>query len=125
MLVHNKGEYVRHIGTRLEPGVNELSEKEAAKFTAAFENPLNKHLLQDGEIEVVQEQEDSSPVFSQLTADKAIELVKGTSDTALLEEFKADESSNKNRKTVIEAIDSQVEALNQPHDEEPFIDGQG
>lgn len=124
MLVHNKGEYVRHIGTRLEPGMNELPEKEAVKFTVAFENPLNKHLLQDGEIEIFKDQEDSSPAFNQLTADRAIELIKATSDITLLEEFRADEASNKNRKTVLEAIGSQVAALNQPYDEEPFIDGQ-
>ncbi|KIL72715.1 hypothetical protein [Bacillus badius] len=123
MLVHNKGEHARHIGVYLNPGTNELSEEEAAKFTKVYENPRLQHLMSD--IEVVKENEDeSSSAFAKLTADKAIELVKATSEIALLEEFRADEVSNNNRKTVLKAIDSQVEVLNQPHDEEPFIDGQ-
>lgn len=123
MLVHNKGEHARHIGVYLNPGTNELSEKDAAKFTKVYENPRLQHLMSD--IEVVKENEDSSSAFSGLNAKKAIELVRSTSDPALLEQFRKEETEGESRKTVLEAIDSRSETLLNPVVEEaPAVEEQ-
>jgi len=124
MLVHNKGEHARHIGVYLNPGTNELSEKEAEKFTKVYENPRLQHLT--GDIEIVKENEDdSSSAFVGLSAKKAIELVKSTSDPALLERFRKEETEGESRKTVLEAIDGRSEILLNPVVEEaPAVEEQ-
>lgn len=117
MLVNNKAEYGRHIGVYLNPGVNDLSEKNAKKFMKVYENPTLQHLFND-DIELVKESkdEDVSP-FVNLNADEAIKLLKETTNVELLEQFKKDELESKNRKTVLEAIDNRIEVLVVPADE--------
>jgi hypothetical protein len=125
MLVHNNGEYARHLGVLLNPGVNDLSAAEEAKFIKVYENPRFQHLFGEDEIEVIKEKEDgSASPFADLNADKAIELVRGTSDLALLEQFKSEEAANKNRKTVMESIDARVESLSIPAEETPDVEEQ-
>lgn len=111
MIVNNKSEYGRHIGVYLKPGVNNLSEKETKKFMKVYENPTLQHLIND-DIEVVKEAEDAgvSP-FVSLNADEAIKLVRDTADAGLLEQFKKEELESNNRKTVLKAIDNQIEVL--------------
>lgn len=112
MIVNNKSEYARHIGVYLNPGTNTLSEKDAVKFTKVYENPRLQHLTDD--IEVVKEEEGDSSAFTSLNAKKAIELVKNTSDPALLEQFRKEEAEGESRKTVLEAIDGRTETLLNP-----------
>lgn len=105
MLVHNKGEYVRHIGARLIPGINHLNQEDAAAFKEALKHPLNSYLVDElGEITY----EDGG--LSDLSAQKAIAAVNETFKLETLESFKKDES----RKTVLEAIDKQIEAIKNP-----------
>lgn len=103
MIVHNKGKHIRHIGVRLIPGANQLNGDEGESFLKAAEHPLNKVLLNN---EIFYELKD----LNDISAPKATVLVKDTFDLALLEEWKASES----RKTVLKAIDEQIEAIKNP-----------
>lgn len=104
MLVHNKGNYIRHIGVRLIPGTNSLNEVEAQTFKKALDHPLNKTLVQSGEIAF--ENDD----LSGFNTNKAIELVKDTYDLSLLEDWKESET----RKTVLKGIEEQIESIKNP-----------
>ena len=104
MIVHNTGNYIRHIGVRLIPGANLLSENDVESFLAESKHPLNKVLLDTGEIKV--ELED----ISDLSAPKVTALVKDTFDLALLEEWKGTET----RKSILKAIDDQIESIKNP-----------
>ena len=104
MLVHNKGNYIRHIGVRLIPGTNSLDEFETQAFYKALNHPLNKLLIKSGEILL----EDSS--LAELNTNKAIELVKDTFDLSLLQEWKESET----RKTVLKGIEEQIESIKNP-----------
>ncbi|OES45235.1 hypothetical protein [Domibacillus iocasae] len=118
MIVNNKGEHARHIGVYLEPGANVLSEKDATKFTKVYEDPRLQHLTNDIEVVKENEEDSSSSAFTSLNAKQAIELVKSTSDLALLEQFRKEETEGDGRKTVLEAIDARVEVLSNPVIEE-------
>lgn len=116
MLVHNKGNYVRHIGARLLPGVNYLSADEAKNYAEAAKNPLNKVLISK-EIEVV-----SKTDITAVDANAAIELVNDTFDIGLLEKFKSAE--NGKRKTVSDAIDAQIESIKNPPEDKIVDQGE-
>ena len=113
MLVQNLGEFVRHIGVRLIPGVNNLSLSEGQKFKKALEHPLNKHLIDKGEIVIAQDDD-----FASLDAKKAIELVNDTFELATLQKFREEEAAKGNRKTVIDAIDKQIESIKNPPEDQ-------
>lgn len=101
MLVQNKGKYIRHAeDVMLLPGANQIEEDDFNKFSA---HPLMKKLIDSGEI-IAHEKEKS---FSELNATKAIELVKDTFNSSLLEEWKEAEK----RQTVLKAIDEQLAAI--------------
>jgi len=112
MLVQNLGNFVRHIGVRLIPGVNNLSLSEGQKFKKALEHPLNKYLIDKGEIVIAQDDDFAS--LASLDAKKAIELVNDTFELATLQQFREEEAAKGNRKTVIEAIDKQIESIKNP-----------
>lgn len=115
MIVHNKGEYVRHIGVRLVPGVNKLLAFQDKKFEEALEHKLNKHLVDTGEIVIVQgAKKEKADSISALNAENAIDLAKDTFSLETLEEFSKEEEAGKKRKTVLEAIQEQVEAIKNP-----------
>jgi hypothetical protein len=108
MLVQNKGNYILHAaGVMLIPGANKISEAEWKDFSS---HPIMKKLVDEGEVEA-QEKEKS---FKDLSATKAIELVKDTHDVSLLNEWKEEDS----RKTVHEAIDAQLALLNGENEDE-------
>ncbi|MFT8928523.1 MAG: hypothetical protein ABF969_04220 [Sporolactobacillus sp.] len=106
MLVQNKGDYVRHIGARLLPGVNDLSVVESKAYAEAAKHPLNKVLI-DKEIFVV-----SKTDITAVDANAAIEVVNDTFDLGLLDKFK--KAENGKRKTVSDAIDVQIESIKNP-----------
>jgi len=115
MLVHNKGKYVRHRGTvRVLPGVNDIKEKDWNHFKS---HPLNAELVKSGEIFELGGESDSEKSeqdyvkITDLNADEAIDMVADTFSLDLLNEFKADEQADKNRKTVLEAVDTQIKEL--------------
>lgn len=121
MIVHNKGDYVRHIGVRLIPGVNKLLSHQVKSFEKASGHKLNKLLIESGEIEVVgRDGEDPENAnFADLNADQAIALANETFTLDLLEEFKEQEQSGKKRSTVLKAIDEQIaELTSRPTDED-------
>ena len=103
MLIHNKGNFIRHAaGVKVIPGANEINSKDLKKFTC---HPLIKPLIESGEI-VLPESPNS---LAGLSAEDAIELVKDTFSIEYLEKFKEGES----RKTVLSAIDEQLKTLQQ------------
>lgn len=104
MIVHNKGNYIRHIGVRLIPGANELKEDAIDVFLQECDHPLNKVLIDNKEIVF------ELKGISELSAPKASSLVKDTFDLNLLEEWKDAET----RKSVLKAIDEQIEAIKNP-----------
>lgn len=108
MLVQNKGNYVRHIGARLLPGVNDLSVEESKAYAEASKHPLNKVLI-GKEIEVV-----SKTDITAVDATAAVGLVQDTFDLGLLDKFKAAENGKGKRKTVLDAIAEQVESIKNP-----------
>lgn len=115
MLVQNTGNYVRHIGVRLIPGVNKLNESDVISFKEALEHPLNQYLVEHGEIIVPSDfGGKESDSISGLDANKAVELIKDTFELALLDVFLKEESEKKKRKTVMEAIDKQIESIKNP-----------
>lgn len=115
MLVHNKGEYVRHIGVRLVPGVNKLLSFQEKKFEEALKHKLNQHLVDSDEIVIIKDaNEKKVDTLSSLNAEKAIELIKDTYELAALDQFLKEEESGRKRKTVIEAIQQQIEYIKNP-----------
>lgn len=120
MLIHNKGNYIRHIGAMLIPGVTRLSPSEAKAFQQAAKLPLNKKLIEAKEIEIVKEgdtESDEVPSvssISELNADKAILLIKDTFNLELLGAWGLEESEGKKRKTVLDAINEQIESIENP-----------
>ncbi|KAB8139271.1 hypothetical protein F9U64_01205 [Gracilibacillus oryzae] len=108
MLVHNKGKYVRHRkNVAIIPGVNDISERDWDTFKS---HPLNKTLVDKGEIVVVKNEEDQEGAGGKITdlnASQAIELVQDTFSIQVLEALKEDED----RKTVIDAIDKQIKVI--------------
>lgn len=122
MIVHNKGDLVRHIGVRLLPGANKLLAFQEAAFNQASEHKLNKFLIDSGEIEVVgNEKKEKADSFSDLNADKAIALASDTFELSVLDVFLKEEADGKNRKTVLEAIDAQITKIKTPP-EDTIID---
>lgn len=109
MLVQNKGELVRIIGVRLVPGVNNLSAADSKKYADEAQLPLNKYLIDHGEIAVV-----SPGNISSVSPEKAVQLVNDTFDLGLLDQFIKDEAAGKNRKTVIDAINTQIDSIKNP-----------
>lgn len=120
MLVHNKGNYVRNQnGIRLVPGVNNISEEDWAEFIA---HPLNQKLVDEGEIvpqirtvervegnQVTREQKTAG--LADMTAAEVASLVKDTFSRELLGDLRDEEAAGQNRKTVLAAIDKQLEDI--------------
>ena len=119
MLVHNKGSYIRHIGNiRLIPGVNDLNSSDAEAFLKGMEIPLNKSLEKLGEIEILDRttkgKSKETVGFTKLSANKAVEAVSDTFDLDLLEKWLEEEQTNKNRTTVVKAIENQIDDIKNP-----------
>lgn len=115
MLVQNKGEYVRHIGVRLIPGVNKLSLTDEESFKQALEHPMNQYLVDHGEIVLTTGSNgEVADSLAKLNGKKAIELIHDTFELAVLDSFKQEEAGNGNRKTVLDAINQQIESIKNP-----------
>lgn len=86
----------------------------------ALKHPLNIHLIESDELKVPDNlQQDSS--LNDFNATKAALLVKDTFDLGALNEFLAEETTNGNRKTVIDAINKQIESISNPPQEERYV----
>ncbi|HCU0724770.1 TPA: hypothetical protein OUF48_000753 [Enterococcus faecalis] len=122
MLVHNKGKFIRHIGdVRLIPGMNELSSSDIEAFTKEMEVPLNEALKKSGEIDILdhteKSKEDEVSGLSGLTANKAVESIADTFDLELLVKWLEEEQANKNRTTVVKAIENQIDDIKNPDED--------
>jgi len=122
MLVHNKGAYIRHIGNvRLIPGVNDLDNSDAEEFIKGMELPLNKSLERLGEIEILDHitkgKSKKAVGFTELTANTAVESIADTFDLELLEKWLEEEQANKNRTTVVKAIENQIDDIKNPDED--------
>lgn len=101
MLVQNKGNYAYSAnGVTLNPGVNEVDEKEFEKF---LKHPLMSGLDKDGEFEYKKDEK-------KLNANDLIALISDTHDLAVLEKMKDGEK----RTTVLDAINKRIEELQNP-----------
>lgn len=118
MIVHNKGKYIRHIGVRLLPGASELNETEEKAFEAAIKQPLNAFLVKEGEIVLPEgKQGGQATGITAMNVKNATELIKDTFDLSLLDKWSSDETSEENRKGVLDAINKQIEAIKNPPDD--------
>lgn len=120
MLVHNKGDLVRHIGVRLIPGVNRIFlEDDKNAFNDALKHPLNKFLVDEGEIIVTTDEDgQTADSVSKLNARKAVELINDTFELSVLEAFRKEEKANSNRKTVLDAISDRIESIKNPPEDQ-------
>lgn len=109
MLVHNAGQYARNIGVRLTPGANNLSGAESKLYAEEVKRPLNKYLVDQGEIKVI-----SPGNIASITPDKAVQLVQDTYDLGVLDQFTKDENVKRKDKKVLAAITAQIEAIKNP-----------
>lgn len=112
LLVQNTGQYIRHIGVRLVPGVNRLLSSQEDAFNKARQHPLNNYLITSGEIRILEGNGNQPPEFHELSAVQAIDLAKDTFDLELLEEFKNSEEAHNKRSTVLKAITAQIDEIN-------------
>lgn len=121
MIIHNHGNYIRHFGEALLiPGANQLDPALSESFKKALKNPLNQKLVDAKEIEVVKAANTSQTgtnSISDIAADEAILLVSDTFDVTLLENWLEEESAHKNRKTVVSAIENQIDDIKNPNPE--------
>ncbi|EAD3347515.1 hypothetical protein M4G88_002011 [Listeria monocytogenes] len=120
MIIENKGDYVRFLGkVRLVPGTNNIDNEHAEELEQALKHPLNIHLIESDELKVPDNlQQDSS--LNDFNATKATLLVKDTFDLGALNEFLAEETTNGNRKTVIDAINKQIDSISNPPIEDQY-----
>ena len=123
MLVHNKGNYIRHFGSIvLVPGANEVDNALKSEFEKQASVKLNKHLIDTGEIVIPDKKGSAGGVDSivNLAANDAIKLAMDTFDKELLERFLADEKEAKSRVSVVKAIEEQLESQFNP-DEDSIV----
>lgn len=123
MLVHNKGNYIRHFGSIvLVPGVNEVDYALKLEFDKQAAVKLNKHLIDTGEIVIPEKKGSTRGVDSivNLPANDAVKLAMDTFDKELLERFLADEKEAKSRVSVVKAIEEQLESQFNP-DEDSIV----
>lgn len=123
MLVHNKGNYIRHFGSIvLVPGVNEVDYALKLEFDKQAAVKLNKYLIDTGEIVIPEKKGSTRGVDSivNLPANDAVKLAMDTFDKELLERFLADEKEAKSRVSVVKAIEEQLESQFNP-DEDSIV----
>lgn len=112
MLIQNTGKYVRHIGVQIIPGVNNLSEEDTKKYLEAAKHPLNKYLVETGEIKV------KGASLKELNANDALALVADTYDLKLLNDFQKEDT----RKSIQDAIEKQIESIKNPPEDKIVTD---
>ena len=123
MLVHNKGNYIRHFGSIvLVPGVNEVDHALKLEFDKQAAVKLNKYLIDTGEIVIPEKKGSTRGIDSivNLPANDAVKLAMDTFDKELLERFLADEKEAKSRVSVVKAIEEQLESQFNP-DEDSIV----
>ena len=102
MVVNNKSNFIKHIdNVILNIGPNEIGKGEWEK---AKKHPFVSFWIEKGEIEV---KEGSIEDITKVNANEAIEVVEYCFNKKKLEEWKTKES----RKTVLEAIENQINEL--------------
>ena len=122
MIIHNHGIYIRHFGeAMLIPGANQLDAVLAVSFKEALKNPLNKKLVDTNEIEIVEGGNSGSSSIGDLSATDAASLASDTFDLTLLEKWLDEEEAGKDRKTVVSAIENQIDDIKNP-DPEKVVD---
>lgn len=90
----------------LKPGVNEV---ESSKWDRVKDHPVVKWRIENGVLLV----KDGSKPISDMPAGEAVKLVKATVDADLLERWRRDDP----RRSVRDAIDSQLDKLTAPETE--------
>ncbi|EGF4654365.1 TPA: hypothetical protein U0U85_002323 [Listeria monocytogenes] len=120
MIIENKGDYVRFLGTvRLIPGGNTISNEHEKEIIEALKHPLNKHLTETHEIIIPDELFEQNGICD-YNVTQADELIKDTYSLEALDNFLEQEKNGKIRKTVIDAINKQIESISNPPIEEQY-----
>ncbi|HAB9977077.1 TPA_asm: hypothetical protein GYW94_08275 [Listeria monocytogenes] len=120
MIIENKGDYVRFLGTvRLVPGTNDISKEYEDEVIEALKHPLNQYLTDANEI-IVPDALFEQDGICDVNATKAGILIKDTFSLETLNQFLEQETGGTNRKTVIDAINKQIESINNPPQEDRY-----
>ncbi|MGP5875126.1 hypothetical protein [Listeria monocytogenes] len=120
MIIENKGDYVRYLGTvRLIPGGNTISNEHEKEIIEALKHPLNKHLTETHEIIIPDELFEQNGICDYNVSQAGI-LIKDTFSLETLNQFLEQETGGTNRKTVIDAINKQIESISNPPIEEQY-----
>ncbi|HDZ6879206.1 TPA: hypothetical protein RUJ59_001361 [Listeria monocytogenes] len=120
MIIENKGDYVRFLGTvRLVPGGNTISNEYEEEVTEALKHPLNKYLIDAHELIVPPELFEQNGICDYNVSQAGI-LIKDTFSLETLNQFLEQETGGTNRKTVIDAINKQIESISNPPQEEQY-----
>lgn len=98
------------------PGVNRYTVKKDIEvilthhaYPALIESGTHEEMA-----EIPKKPGNNTNVFTAMSAEKAINLVKETMSIAALEQMQSDEAAHKNRKTVIGVIEDQIKLLEDP-----------
>lgn len=108
-LIENKTEFVCHIGIMLRPGLNLVSDLDFEDFQNALNNPLNKILVESGQIVTVEEKN----TVSDLDETKALEVIQNTQEISTLSALLSDEKDHDRRSKVIDCIQRRIMVLQQ------------
>ncbi|MFT9496372.1 hypothetical protein [Anaerosolibacter sp.] len=110
MRVINHSKYIKHVEEiSLNIGGNEVDEKAWEKAT---QHPIVKGWIENGDVEV--EQGDLEDITKITPGSKAIAIIETTFSQEKLQKWQETEK----RKAVLEAINKQIEYLNQQNDKE-------
>ncbi|WP_270995635.1 hypothetical protein [Listeria seeligeri] len=121
MIIENKGEYVRFLGNvRLVPGANDISDEHEDEVTKALKHPLIQHLTDTHEIIVPAELFEQNGICDYNVSQAGI-LIKDTFSLETLNNFLEQEKGGTTRKTVIEAINKQIESISNPPQEDRYV----
>jgi hypothetical protein len=92
------------VTVRLMPGMNDA---DPAKWSLVRASPVAKALVATGKVKPLEEPAAKAGSIRDMNVGEAVKLVGETVDTALLDKWTVEES----RKTVLEAIERQLEKL--------------
>lgn len=114
MLIKNGTGYIQNVGgVQLVPGTNQLDDKQAEAFNAAIKaNTLDAFLFGEGLLTIVStENGNEANDITDMTVDKATELIGNTASVETLTNWLADEKRSGNRKSMVDLINARLAEL--------------
>lgn len=111
----NIGDHVR-----VFPGVNRYTKKE--DIETIITNPQHKRFLDSKVHEILsdvpEDKGTDTDVFTSMNVEEAKDVIVNTYSIAALEQMRADETNKKNRSSVLNAIEAQIDRVKNPSDED-------